>query len=229
MDLAANGLQVSNGGTVRRVAAAVDVCAATVRLAAEQGADLLLVHHGLFWGGLLPLTDRLYERVAGLIGHDIALYSAHLPLDLHPDVGNNALLARALGVIVRGEFGESYGVRIGVWGELDLTRAAVGERVAALCGGTPRLLAFGPERVRRVGIVTGAGGSMIPQAAAAGLDTFITGEGAHHSFFDAEELGLNVFYAGHYATETLGVKALAERLHAEFDLPWTYLDHPTGL
>ena len=226
---ALNGLQVANGGTVRRVAAAVDVCAATVRLAAEQGADLLLVHHGLFWGGLLPLTDRLYERVAGLIGHDIALYSAHLPLDLHPDVGNNALLARALGVIVRGEFGESYGVRIGVWGELDLTRAAVGERVAALCGGAPRLLAFGPERVRRVGIVTGAGGSMIPQAAAAGLDTFITGEGAHHSFFDAEELGLNVFYAGHYATETLGVKALAERLHAEFDLPWTYLDHPTGL
>src|SRR5216683_401520 len=132
---ALNGLQVANGGTVRRVAAAVDVCAATVRLAAEQGADLLLVHHGLFWGGLLPLTDRLYKRVAGLIGHDIALYSAHLPLDLHPDVGNNALLARALGVIVRGEFGESYGVRIGVWGELDLTRAAVGERVAALCGG----------------------------------------------------------------------------------------------
>lgn len=226
---ALNGLQVANRGTVRRVAAAVDVCAATVRMAAEQGADLLLVHHGLFWGGLLPLTDRLYQRVAGLIGHDVGLYSAHLPLDLHPDVGNNALLARALGVLVRGEFGEAYGVRIGVWGELDLTRAALGERLAAQCGDAPRLLAFGPERVRRVGIVSGAGGSMIAQAAAAGLDTFVTGEGAHHSFFDAEELGLNVFYAGHYATETLGVKALAQRVHAEFDLPWTFLDHPTGL
>jgi dinuclear metal center YbgI/SA1388 family protein len=226
---ALNGLQVSNSGTVRRVAAAVDVCAATVRLAAEQGADLLLVHHGLFWGGLLPLTDRLYKRVAGLIGHDIALYSAHLPLDLHPDVGNNALLARGLGVLVRGAFGEAYAVPIGVWGEVDLARAALEERLAALCGGAPRLMAFGPERVRRIGIVSGAAGSMIAQAAAAGLDTFITGEGAHHSFFDAEELGLNVFYAGHYATETLGVKALAERLHAEFDLPWTFLDHPTGL
>jgi dinuclear metal center YbgI/SA1388 family protein len=226
---ALNGLQVANGGAVRRVAAAVDVCAATVRLAAAAGADLLLVHHGLFWGGLVPLTDRLYHRVSGLIGHDIALYSAHLPLDLHPEIGNNALLARALGVGVRGEFGEEYGVRIGVWGELDLARAELGARLAAACGGTPRLLGFGPERVRRVGIVSGAGGSMIAQAAAAGLDTFITGEGAHHTFFDAEELGLNVVYAGHYATETLGVKALAERLHAEFDLPWTFLDHPTGL
>jgi dinuclear metal center YbgI/SA1388 family protein len=226
---ALNGLQVANGGTVRRVAAAVDVSATTVRMAAEQGADLLLVHHGLFWGGLVPLTDRLYHRVRGLIGHNIALYSAHLPLDLHPEVGNNVLLARALGVLVRGEFGEEYGVRIGVWGEADLTRAALGDRLAALCGGAPRLMAFGPERVRRVGVVTGAGGSMIAQAAAAGLDTFITGEGAHHTFFDAEELGLNVFYAGHYTTETMGVKALAERLHAEFDLPWTFLDHPTGL
>jgi dinuclear metal center YbgI/SA1388 family protein len=226
---ALNGLQVSNGGTVRRVAAAVDVCAATVRMAAEQSADLLLVHHGLFWGGLVPLTDRLYHRVRSLIGHDIALYSAHLPLDLHPDIGNNALLARALGVRVRGEFGEEYGVRIGGWGELDLARGAIAERLAACCGGVPRLLAFGPERVRRVGIVSGAGGSLIVQAAAAGLDTFVTGEGAHHTFFDAEELGLNVFYAGHYATETLGVKALAERVHAEFDLPWTFLDHPTGL
>ncbi len=226
---ALNGLQVSNGGTVRRVAAAVDLCAATVRMAAEQRADLLLVHHGLFWGGLQPLTGRFHERVSGLVGQGIALYSAHLPLDLHPDIGNNALVARALGVLVRGEFGETYGVRIGVWGELDVARAALGERLAALGGGAPRLMAFGPERVRRVGIVTGAGGSMIAQAAAAGLDTFVTGEGAHHSFFDAEELGLNVFYAGHYATETVGVKALAQRLHAEFDLPWTFLDHPTGL
>jgi dinuclear metal center YbgI/SA1388 family protein len=226
---AVNGLQVANAGTVSRVAAAVDLCEATVRMAAEQGADLLLVHHGLFWGGLQPLTGRAHRRVAGLIAKNIALYSAHLPLDLHPAVGNNAVLARQLGVSLRGEFGEEYGVRIGRWGEIDVARDALERQLAALTGSAPRLMAFGPQRVRRVGVVTGAAGSMIAQAAAADLDTFVTGEGPHHTFFDAEELKLNVFYAGHYATETVGVKALAEHLHVRFHLPWTFLDPPTGL
>ena len=226
---ALNGLQLANGGTISRVTAAVDLCDATVQMAAQQGADLLLVHHGLFWGGLQPLTGRAYRRVAGLIRHNIALYSAHLPLDVHPEVGNNAVLAHRLGVARRGEFGEEYGMRIGVWGEVDIPRAVLAQRLGEVVGGQPRLMPFGPERVRRVGIVTGAAGSMIGQAAAQGLDTYITGEGAHHTFFDAEELGLNVFYAGHYATETFGVKALAERLCTEFDLPWTFLDHPTDL
>ncbi len=226
---ALNGLQVENAGEVTRVAAAVDLCRATVGLAAAQGADLLLVHHGLFWGGLRPLTGPAYARVADLIRHNIALYSAHLPLDRHPEVGNNAVLARALEVSPRGEFGEDYGAAIGVWGELDLPREALAARLGALLAIVPRVLAFGPERVRRVGIVTGAGGSFIPQAAAAGLDTYITGEGPHHTFFDAEELGINVIYAGHYATETVGVKALAEHVSAKFQLPWAFLDHPTGL
>ena len=226
---AVNGLQVANAGDVTRIGAAVDLCEATVRLAAEQGADLLLVHHGLFWGGPKPLTGSAYRRVAALIRQNIALYSAHLPLDLHPDVGNNAMFARQLGVTARGDFGEEYGVRIGVWGELDIPRAALQQQLATVLGAAPRVMAFGPERVRRVGIVTGGAGSMIPQAAAAGLDTYITGEGAHHTFFDAEELRMNVFYAGHYATETVGVKALAEHLSAKFGLPWTFLDHPTGL
>ena len=226
---ALNGLQLANGGTISRVTAAVDLCDATVQMAAQQGADLLLVHHGLFWGGLQRLTGRAYRRVAGLIRHNIALYSAHLPLDVHPEVGNNAVLAHRLGVARRGEFGEEYGMRIGVWGEVDIPRAVLAQRLGEVVGGHPRLMAFGPERVRRVGIVTGAAGSMIGQAAAQGLDTYITGEGAHHTFFDAEELGLNVFYAGHYATETFGVKALAVRLCTEFDLPWTFLDHPTDL
>jgi len=226
---ALNGLQLANGGTISRVTAAVDLCDATVQMAAQQGADLLLVHHGLFWGGLQRLTGRAYRRVAGLIRHNIALYSAHLPLDVHPEVGNNAVLAHRLGVARRGEFGEEYGMRIGVWGEVDIPRAVLAQRLGEVVGGQPRLMPFGPERVRRVGIVTGAAGSMIGQAAAQGLDTYITGDGAHHTFFDAEELGLNVFYAGHYATETFGVKALAERLCTEFDLPWTFLDHPTDL
>jgi dinuclear metal center YbgI/SA1388 family protein len=226
---ALNGLQVANSGQVSRVAAAVDLCEATVGMAAAAGADLLLVHHGLFWGGPKPLTGPARRRVAGLLEHDIALYSAHLPLDLHPEVGNNAVLARQLGVTTRGAFGEEYGVRIGVWGELDTARVELARTLAAAVGGAVRAMPFGPDRVRRVGIVTGGAGSMIAQAAAAGLDTYVTGEGAHHTFFDAEELRLNVFFAGHYATETVGVKALAAHLEARFGLPWTFLDHPTGL
>src|SRR5438309_10038671 len=226
---ALNGRPVANTGEITRAAAAVDLCEATVRLAAEARADLLLVHHGLFWGGPRPLTGPSYRRVASLLQCDIAVYSAHLPLDRHPEVGNNAVLARALEVSPRGEFGEEYGAAIGVWGELDLPREALAARLGALLAIVPRVLAFGPERVRRVGIVTGAGGSLIPQAAAAGLDTYITGEGPHHTFFDAEELGINVIYAGHYATETVGVKALAEHVSAKFQLPWTFLDHATGL
>jgi len=213
---ALNGLQVANTGEITRAAAAVDLCEATVRLAAEARADLLLVHHGLFWGGPRPLTGPSYRRVASLLQCDIAVYSAHLPLDRHPEVGNNAVLARELGVSVRGEFG-------------DLERMDLRQRLTELLGSTPRLMAFGPARTRRVGIVTGGAGSLIGQAAAAGLDTYITGEGAHHTYFDAEELGLNVFYAGHYATETVGVKALAEHVHRRFGLPWVFLDHPTGL
>lgn len=226
---ALNGLQVANAGEVTRVAAAVDLCEATIRMAAEQGADCLLVHHGLFWGGMRPLVGPAYRRVAGLIARNIALYAAHLPLDRHPDVGNNAGLARLLGLTVRGEFGSYHGASIGVWGEMDASRDGLGRALAATLGAVPRLLPFGPGQVRRVGIVTGAGGSLIPQAAAAGLDTFITGEGPHWTFFDAEELGINVFYAGHYATETVGVKALGAHVAAKFGLPWTFLDHPTGL
>ena len=226
---ALNGLQLANSGRVTRVAAAVDLCEAAVRLAAAEQANLLLVHHGLFWGGPKPLTGPTRRRVAGLLEADIALYSAHLPLDLHAEVGNNIVLARQLGVTVCGEFGEEYGVRIGVWGELDAPRAVLEQTLRTVLGVQPRVMPFGPERVRRVGIVTGGAGSMIAQAAAAGLDTYVTGEGAHRTFFDAEELGLNVFYAGHYATETVGVKALAAHLEARFGLPWTFLHHPTGL
>src|SRR5881394_4617504 len=129
---ALNGLQLANGGTISRVTAAVDLCDATVGMAAEQGADLLLVHHGLFWGGLQPLTGRTHRRVTGLITKNIALYSAHLPLDVHPDVGNNAVLARKLGVSLQGEFGEEYGIDIGRWGDIDLSRPAFQDRLAAV-------------------------------------------------------------------------------------------------
>lgn len=226
---ALNGLQVTNAGEVSRVAAAVDLCEATVRQAAERHADLLLVHHGMFWGGLRPFVGPTFRRLAGLVKSNIALYSAHLPLDRHPEVGNNHVLARLLGMKVRGDFGSYHGAAAGVWGEYRGAREELTTALTKTLGAAPRVFLFGPERVQRVGIVTGSGGSLIPQAAAAGLDTFVTGEGQHWTFFDAEELGINVYYAGHYATETVGIKALAEHVSKQFDLPWVFLDHPTGL
>jgi len=226
---ALNGLQVANRGDIRKIAAAVDACAATIRMAAEAQAQLLLVHHGLFWTGPRPIVGPQYDRVAGLLAADIALYSAHLPLDLHADVGNNPVLARLLDVSVKGGFGELHGTNIGVWGEAKGTRDEFVARVGKTLGVTPRCLPFGAPQVHRVGIVTGAAGSLIGQAAAAGLDTFLTGEGVHHSFFDAEELKVNVIYAGHYATETVGVRALADHLASRFDVSAVFLDHPTGM
>lgn len=226
---ALNGLQVENAGEVNHLAVAVDACQATIDQAGERGADIMVVHHGLFWGGLEPLVGRSFRRVAALVRHNIALYSAHIPLDRHPEVGNNVVLLRLLGMQVRGWFGEYRGSPIGTWGEMDLTRQALSSKLEAVLGSVPRLLPGGPEQVRRVGVITGAAGSMIRDAAEAGLDTFVTGEGKHSTFADAEELGVNVFYAGHYATETLGVKALAEHIAERFQLPWSFIDHPSGL
>jgi dinuclear metal center YbgI/SA1388 family protein len=226
---ALNGLQVANGGSVTRIAAAVDVCQATIERSAAAGADFLLVHHGLFWGGLEPLTGRHGRRVRAIVGHGIALYSAHLPLDVHPEIGNNAVLARALGVTDWEWFGEYHGQPIGIVGTLTASRSDVVRRLTDQLGIPPRVIATGPESVARVGVVTGGGGGLIAQAVDAGVDTFVSGEGSHHTFFDAEESGINVIYAGHYATETVGVKALAEHLYQHFGLPWDFIDHPTGL
>ena len=228
-DTALNGLQVENSGEVRNIAVAVDGCQAVIDQAAQRGADMLIVHHGLFWNGLEPLTDRAYRRVAALVRHDMAVYAAHLPLDRHPQVGNTPVLARLLGMEVRGWWGDWRGAPLGVWGELDVSREALAERIGGVLGEMPRVIPGGPEQVKRVGILTGAGGSMIADAQAAGLDTLVTGEGAHHTYFDAEELGLNVYYGGHYLTETFGVKALAEHIAERFQLPWSFVDHPTGL
>jgi dinuclear metal center YbgI/SA1388 family protein len=235
---AVNGLQVENSGVVATIVAAVDASQATIdgAIAASGGSPpLLLVHHGLFWEGNVPITGRRYRRVAALLEHDVALYSAHIPLDLHPEVGNNAVLAERLGIDVAGWFGDYRGAAIGVWGatpsRLAHRDALVAEIDRALNTFAPgaRLVAGGPERVSRVGIITGGAGNMIGAARDAGLDTFITGEGAHYTYFDAMEWGINVIYAGHYATETLGVQALASHLAERFDLEWEFHDHPTGM
>ena len=225
---ALNGLQVENGGSVERVLAAVDASLASIERAGALGrGTLLLVHHGLFWDGNLPLTGRRYRRLAAAIRGDVAVYAAHNPLDLHPDVGNNALLAGQLGVPVEQWWGEYRGVNIGVMGTVDVHRDQLADRLRKLLGGRVQLIPGGPERCRKVGVITGGAGSMIPAAIAAGCDTFVTGEGTHHTWFDAMEGGINVLYAGHYATETLGVQALAERVGRAFGVAWEFYDLPT--
>ncbi|MDQ3605867.1 MAG: Nif3-like dinuclear metal center hexameric protein [Gemmatimonadota bacterium] len=226
---ALNGLQVENSGEVRRIAVAVDAVQATVDRAVESGANLLLVHHGVFWDGNQPVTGRRYRRLHALLQADVALYSAHLPLDVHPEVGNNAVLARGLGIPVQGSFGDYKGYPLGVWGELEIGREALCARLDELLGGRVKLVPGGPERIRRVGVITGGAGGMLEAARGAGLDAFVTGEGAHHNFFDAEEGGVNLYLGGHYATEVWGVRALAGHLEERFGLSWSFLDHPTGL
>lgn len=224
-----NGLQVEGKQKIRSIAVAVDVCQATIERAIQERADLMIVHHGLFWGQKAPLTGAYYRRVSQLVKNDIALYGCHLPLDAHPEVGNNHVLARMLGLEVSGSFYKFEGMDIGVWAEAVMPREEFVARVRQALQIEPLVIATGPETVRRIGIVTGGGGSGIAQVAAAGLDTFLTGEGAHHTYFDAEELGINTLYAGHYATETVGVRALGEHLRIRFGLDTVYIDHPTGL
>ena len=226
---ALNGLQVQAEGAISRIAAAVDACQVTVDAAAASNANLLLVHHGLFWGDPQPVTGRHHRRLKKLLDNDIALYSAHIPLDCHPEVGNNAVLCRRLGIGDVRPFGDYHGTAIGLMGTLPESRDKLVARLAEILGSSPHLIPGGPAAVQKVGVVTGCGGSMIDQARDAGIDTFITGEGNHHSHFDAEEWGINVIYGGHYATETFGVQALAGHIEQKFGIPWEFIDHPTGL
>lgn len=226
---AVNGLQVENSGRVSRVGLAVDASQATIREAVKRACDVIIVHHGLFWDGNLPVTGRRYRRLQQLISNDVALYSAHLPLDVHPDVGNNAQLAKALGIRLQGNFGRYQNIDVGVWGALNITREALAARLDDVLGVRVRLLAGGAEKLSRIGVITGGAGSMINDAVNARLDAFVTGEGAHQTYFDAMENGINVYYGGHYATETFGVRALGKHIEEKFDLPTEFIDLPTGL
>lgn len=235
---AANGLQLANRGVVRHVAAAVDFSRAAVdgAVAAAGGApSLLVVHHGMFWAGAQPIVGPAYERLRLLLAHDVAVYASHLPLDVHPALGNNALLAAELGLVPNGGFARFKTADVGVSGEADVETAALVARAAAFAarwGGAARHTPFpAGRRTRRWGICTGAGASSdtLREAGERGLDTLVVGEGPHHTAVEAVERGVVVVYAGHYATETLGVRAVARRMEAEFGVPWSFVGEATGL
>lgn len=232
---ALNGVQLENRGQIVKVAAAVDFSRRVVEQTIGAEANLLLVHHGMFWGGLRPITGQFYDRIAPLVRHDVAVYASHLPLDAHPELGNNVLLARELGLEPSGGFARYQTIDIGVRGEAEIPTHTIIERTRAVAERHKGDVITTPlpesRTTRRWAICTGAGAdtNTIEEALDAGIDTLIVGEGPHHTAVEAADVGLVIIYAGHYATETFGVRALAEHLENRFGLPWEFLELPTGL
>jgi dinuclear metal center YbgI/SA1388 family protein len=224
-----NGLQLENGGSVSRVACAVDASLPVIKKAVAAGADLLVVHHGLFWQGVRPLTGPLFEKFKTAMDAGLAIYSSHIPLDVHPELGNNVRLSRALGLGDGKAFFDWKGIQLGRRSRSEGTLGELKVRIEEVVGGSVLLRGEEEEPAGEVGIITGGAGSEIEAMAAEGLNTFVTGEGPHWSHPLAEELGLSVFYAGHYATETFGVRALAALLQERFGLHHCFIDHPSGL
>ncbi|MCX7682085.1 MAG: Nif3-like dinuclear metal center hexameric protein [Anaerolineae bacterium] len=231
-DNSQNGLQVEGPEEVAKVACAVDACQAVFEQAVAAGAQCLIVHHGLFWEKPVRLVGPLFRRVQTLIAGACALYAVHLPLDVHPEVGNNAELARLLGLQETAPFGEYHGGVVGLGGRLapPVPLSELAERLERATGQPVlRMLAYGPAQASRVGCISGGAAFLIDQVAQAGFDTFVTGEPSHSFHHHAAEYGLNILFGGHYATETLGIRALARHLSDRFGLETVFLDVPTGL
>ena len=234
VDASANGLQVGpDDADVERVAFAVDAAVETAEAAVERDADALVVHHGLSWGGIERVTGRTYRRVAPLVDNDVALYVSHLPLDGHETLGNAAGVADLLGLEAREPFGrvgaESIGLR-GVAADPYSSRdlAVTLDESLDTAGRSVRALDFGPDELASVAVLTGSGADWLDEAVDAGVDAFVTGEGKQKLYHEAREAGVSVFLAGHYATETFGVRSL-QSLAEEWGLETTFLDVPTGL
>jgi dinuclear metal center YbgI/SA1388 family protein len=226
---ALNGLQIENSGALTKIGAAVDASTRTFDEAIERGINFLIVHHGLFWPGLQPITGGRRRMLQRAFEQDLALYSAHLPLDIHSVLGNNAQLAMVLGFENTEPFFEQKGQCVGLKVKARVSRAELSRKLEHSLGGPVKVFAAGPEQTQRIALITGGAGSEIYAIARADIDTFITGEAPHWAAVAAEELGINLLLGGHYATETFGVKALAAHLSDRFDLPWEFLDCPTGL
>jgi dinuclear metal center YbgI/SA1388 family protein len=220
-----NGLQVANNGRVTKIGAAVDAGLVPFQQAVAAGVDFLIVHHGMYWDMPRPLTGPVYDRVATLVQGNCALYSNHLPLDGHPEIGNNALLARQLGLRSTQPFLIRDGEAIGRSARSRLTRAALRKKLEKLY---PRVIAieYGSTAPHLVAFCSGAGNSAVPELGPAGIDTLVTGELREEWFNTAQEQRLNLYLCGHYATEVHAVRALAAELARKFRVPWEFL--PTG-
>jgi dinuclear metal center YbgI/SA1388 family protein len=217
-----NGLQVANNGRVTKIGAAVDAGVVPFQKATAAGVDFLIVHHGMFWDMPRALVGPVYERVATLVRNNCALYSNHLPLDGHPEIGNNALLAKELGLIRSRPFLVRDGESIGCIGASRLSRAALRARLESLY---PRVIAVesGSRMPRAIAFCSGSGNSAVPELVSAGVDTLVTGELREEWFNRAQEEKLNLYLCGHYATEVHAVKALAAELAKKFQLPWEFI------
>jgi dinuclear metal center YbgI/SA1388 family protein len=226
---ALNGLQVENSGSVNKIGATVDASPRTIDLAIKRGVNLLIVHHGLFWPGLQPIRGGRRRMLEEIFRNDLALYSAHLPLDVHSVLGNNARLADSLGLEDTKPFFEVNGQLIGLKIAAQISRDDLARKLEQSLGGPVRMFATGPAETKSIGLITGGAGSEIYAVAREGIDTFVTGEAPHWAAVAAEELGINLLLGGHYATETFGVKALGAHLSERFNLPWEFIDSPTGL
>ena len=232
IDPSLNGLQVGRRNPeVRHVAVAVDACLESFRRAAELHADLLFVHHGIFWGKECPITGSRYERLRSLLDNDLGLYAVHLPLDQHPELGNNAVMMRELGVGALQPFGSFKGSDVGYYGCLPqpLRLEQLVERLFQDRSAVLSVLPFGPEAIERVGIVSGGAPFAVDEAIEHGLDLFVTGDASHVVYHRAQEAGINVVFGGHYLTEVWGVRAVAARLESELGLQTSFIDLPTGL
>jgi len=232
---ALNGVQLENRGEIVKVAAAVDFSRRVAEATIATGANLLLVHHGIFWGGLKPISGRLYDCIAPLVRHDVAVYSSHLPLDAHPTLGNNALLARELGLEPTGTFARFQTIHVGVQGTTEIPTRQIIDAARAIARrheGDVIATSYEESRLtRRWGICTGAGAdaNTIREALETGIDTLIVGEGPHYTAVEAADVDLAIIYVGHYATETFGVRALADYVSSTFGIPWEFIEAPTGL
>ncbi len=229
-DASPNGLQVQGAERISRIAFAVDASLLTIRAANRARAGCLIVHHGLWWGRHEQIVGNMYKRIAALIKNGVSLYTAHLPLDCHAEVGNNVELARLLDLHVEEPFGEYKGIRVGLIASYARPRArdTFVAAVEAALGASADVLPFGPARVRRIAVVSGGGAPFAEEAARAGCDTLLTGETSHSAFHAAREAGVNVVFAGHYASETVGLQALERHLKARFRVATTFLPAPTG-
>ena len=228
-DYGPQGLQIeTDNREVKKIALAVDSAPAVIQAAAEWGADMLLVHHGIFWGGAQKIAGPFGERVRSCMRTGVNLYAAHLPLDAHPEVGNNAILAEIFQLENIVWWGSFKGTPLGVCGDIRPTLLTdLGKKLDSKLGTTSRTLPHGPNTVRRLAILSGGGAGMVEEITALGADTYITGETSHSQYWLASDFGVNVIFGGHYATETVGVKALGEHLEEQFSLETQFFDFPT--